>query len=516
MQKSRLFIFSVLASVCMSPAFAAKPVDLKHQPISILNSLTGISSLKEVSRVSDFNKTEHTRLVQLFSNVPVFAADVVVHQYANDKNVKLNGLIYQELEKDLGAKPALTSEKIVKHAISLFQKASNNMNPVSETKSDLIVFVDDKNKAHWSYLVSFLVSPAEGLPAKPTYIIDATSQQVYLEWDNIQTREAALGGGFGGNTKMGKMTFDGLDGNLPKLDVNRDASAEVCTLKNSDVTVKDRRYSDQVVKYTCTETDPDHDNIWWNADHDAVNGGYSPSNDALYAGRVIQDMYLKWYGVPALVDSSGNKLMLNMRVHERMDNAYWDGYQMTFGDGISMFYPLVSLGVGAHEISHGFTEQHSGLYYSGQSGGLNEAFSDMAAQAAEFYSVGKNSWEIGPEIMKGNGALRYMIQPSKDCNGGTPGNWCSIDHVSQYKSGLDVHYSSGIFNRVFYLIGSAEGWDTKKAFDIMVQANQFYWTPFTSWIDAACGVLKATADYQYDASAVKSAFATVGVDISNC
>ena len=53
-----------------------------------------------------------------------------------------------------------------------------------------------------------------------------------------------------------------------------------------------------------------------------------------------------------------------------------------------------------------------------QSGGMNEAFSDMAAQAAEVYAygVGKNSWQIGPEIFKEkNKALRYMDMPSKDC-----------------------------------------------------------------------------------------------------
>ncbi len=59
---------------------------------------------------------------------------------------------------------------------------------------------------------------------------------------------------------------------------------------------------------------------------------------------------------------------------------------MTFGDGASYFYPLVSLDVSAHEVSHGFIEQNSNLIYSGQSGGINEAFSDMAGEAAEFYS----------------------------------------------------------------------------------------------------------------------------------
>src|SRR5581483_7252540 len=143
----------------------------------------------------------------------------------------------------------------------------------------------------------------------------------------------------------------------------------------------------------------EHNNLYWSGNFDKVNDANSPGNDALYTGKVIKDMYQKWYGIPVLTQN-GKAMMLNMVVHENMENAYWDGSEMVFGDGGDDFYPLVSLGVGAHEISHGFTEQHSNLEYYGQSGGLNEAFSDMAAQVAEYYATGHNSWQIGSELMK--------------------------------------------------------------------------------------------------------------------
>ena len=54
---------------------------------------------------------------------------------------------------------------------------------------------------------------------------------------------------------------------------------------------------------------------------------------------------------------------------------------------------------------------------------------------------------------------------------------------------MDVHFSSGIFNKTFYLLGTAEGWNTKKAFDVMVKANMAYWTPNIDFHHAAnCGV----------------------------
>ena len=107
-----------------------------------------------------------------------------------------------------------------------------------------------------------------------------------------------------------------------------------------------------------------------------INGAYSPLNDAHYFGNVVFDMYRNWYNTAPLT------FKLKMRVHysRNYENAFWDGSQMTFGDGATTFYPLVSLDVAAHEVSHGFTEQNSGLVYSGQSGGINEAFSDMAGK----------------------------------------------------------------------------------------------------------------------------------------
>src|SRR3546814_7592087 len=79
------------------------------------------------------------------------------------------------------------------------------------------------------------------------------------------------------------------------------------------------------------------------------------------------------------------------------ENAFWEPATQTmyFGDGASTFCPLVSLDVLAHEVSHGFTEQNSNLEYAYQPGGINEAFSDMAGEAAEFFFKGENDFLIG-------------------------------------------------------------------------------------------------------------------------
>jgi vibriolysin len=260
------------------------------------------------------------------------------------------------------------------------------------------------------------------------------------------------------------------------------SSTDVKTVNLNHSTSGSTAYS-----YTCPENT-----------HKTINGAFSPLNDAQYFGQVVFDMFNDWVGSPPLT------FQLTMRVHysNSYENAFWDGSAMTFGDGATTFYPLVSLDVSSHEVAHGFTEQNSSLVYSGMSGGMNEAFSDMAGEAAESYMHGSNDWQVGADIFKGSGALRYMNNPPLDGS--------SIDHADQY-SGQDVHYTSGVFNKAFYLLATTTGWNTRTAFEVMALANQTYWTANSTYDEGGCGVYNATADKGYNQADVRAAFAAVGV-----
>jgi pseudolysin len=519
----RLF-FLMLLSCFTSTLFAAQVIHLKHETFSTLNAyFSGNTAyqFREISETIDFNKTKHTRLQETYAGYPVWGADIVAHApHTSSQKKSMNGTLYQHLESDLQATPtyalsAAQKNKALQQAIFIYQKKSGNRQAVSQKTSTQMIYIDDNDQAHWVYLVSFSSSQKNTLPEKRMLIMDAATFQIYKEWNDIKTFTDTFGGGVGGNEKTGKTIYDGSANNLSKLAIQRDDAKKICYLKNLDVTVYNFNRGN-IMQFHCDQPNNQHNNIYWNTSSDTINGGYSPSNDALYIGKIVKDMYQQWYGIPVLTEN-GNPMMLNMQVHLKIENAYWDGRQMSFGDGGSHFYPLVSIGVGAHEISHGFTSQHSNLAYYGQSGGLNEAFSDMASQAALFYATQKNNWQIGDDIIKQkNKALRYLDEPTKDCEGRNPGDECSISHIKNYVDGLDVHFSSGIFNKVFYLLGTAKGWDTKKAFDVMVHANQNYWTSTTNFSDAACGVLKSAKDYGYSITAVKKAMKTVGVDIKDC
>ncbi|PRD18003.1 UNVERIFIED_CONTAM: zinc metalloprotease [Trichonephila clavipes] len=79
---------------------------------------------------------------------------------------------------------------------------------------------------------------------------------------------------------------------------------------------------------------------------------------------------------------------------------------------------------------------------------------------------------------------------------------------------MDVHYSSGVFNKAFYNLATTPGWDTQKAFVVMARANQLYWTASTNWDLAGNGVMDAACDLNYEPADVQAALAAVGVTSS--
>jgi len=297
------------------------------------------------------------------------------------------------------------------------------------------------------------------------------------------------GTGPGGNVKTGQY--------LTSFQVLKDGTT--CILSGPNVTTINLDHStsgSSAFEYTEEPDGPCYNS------HKPINGAYAPLNDAHYFGQVVYDMYGAYVGVPPLT------FQLTMRVHysTMYENAFWNGSSMTFGDGYTTFYPLVSLDVSAHEVSHGFTEQNSGLVYSGQSGGINEAFSDMAGEAAEFYLWGNNDWLVGADIFKADdGALRYMCDPTRDGQ--------SIDNAGAYYSGLDVHYSSGVFNKAFCTLAMTPGWNTQTAFEAFARANRVYWTPSTTFSSGAQGVYDTACDSGQNTDNVVSAFGAVGISI---
>lgn len=239
------------------------------------------------------------------------------------------------------------------------------------------------------------------------------------------------------------------------------------------------------------------------------------------------------------LDGHNTATYIAVHVNTAYDNAYYSDTCrcMFIGDGAS-FNSLGSIDVIGHEMGHGVTAATSDLVYSGESGGLNESSSDIGGEVVEAYaraggtgdfipSTG-NDWMLGTEISRDNTPLRWMYRPSKD--GSSPDAW------STALRRLDVHYSSGPNNRMFYFLSQGSkadkagdyhskylvksphamtGIGTDKAFKIWFKANTTKFTSSTNYADARARMIEAAQELYGAASreavAVQRAYAAINV-----
>ncbi|MEA9423077.1 M4 family metallopeptidase [Aeromonas caviae] len=472
---------AVMLACWGSAAMAAEQVEV-NQVSDLAGAVSGAAKIgalgagdgefRKVRAVTLPNGQQRIRYEQTWQGIPVWGQVLVADQALGGQVNQVSGTMLRKIDADLtGPAVALSASDAARQARS-GAKGSNE-------QVKLFVMQDETGQARLVYLVSWLAASKE--PSRPFVMIDAQTGSELKRWEGINHKDAT---GPGGNVKTGKYFYGADFGPLQVDDNCRMTGTNVDTLNMNHGTT-----GGTIHQFTCPENTVKE-----------INGAYSPLNDAHYFGNVVFDMYRNWYNTAPL------SFKLKMRVHysRNYENAFWDGSQMTFGDGATTFYPLVSLDVAAHEVSHGFTEQNSGLVYSGQSGGINEAFSDMAGEAAEYYMKGSNDWLVGAQIFKGNGSLRYFEDPARDGK--------SIGHASDYYDGIDVHHSSGVYNRAFYLLANTSGWQTRKAFEVFVLANRLYWGPNTTFDQGACGVTRAATDLGYSVSDVAAAFTAVGVN----
>lgn len=466
----------------VSSLHSAEVIEVTSKNTAVIKS----AHLKEVTSVTLPNGKKRIKFQQFYRGVPVFNFTLTAAELRSGHNL-WQGSLLTHIDKDIESVNALLSED---DAIDVLLKACDVKEGVEVKYQEVIKYIynEDTGKAKLVYEVSFFLEGDD--PSRPTAIIDANTGKIIDKWEGLNTKK---GTGPGGNQKTGKY-FYGTD--FLSFDVTEDCQMSSDTVDT--VNMNHLKKGGEVFTITpCTET-PDNT-------YQEINGAFSPLNDAHVFGNVIFNLFKDWYNIAPLT------FKLIMRVHYGVNygNAFWNGREMTFGDGGILFYPLVSLDISAHEVTHGFTGQHSNLIYRNQSGGMNESFSDISGEAAEYYyyqgTEKTNDWLVGAEIYTPhNAALRYFENPERDGR--------SIGEASKYRNGMDVHFSSGVFNRAFYLLANTEHWDVRQAYDVFVLANQIYWKRDETFETGACGLKRATQDLEYNTADLIKAFNTVGVD----
>ncbi|MFD7918782.1 M4 family metallopeptidase [Streptomyces sp. NPDC059740] len=460
--------------------------------------------------VKDADGTTHTRYERTYDGLPVLGGDLIVHRAPDGTVKKTTKAAHAALK--LASTTAKLSAGTVRDAARA--NAARTLGAKGDaakaaTPRKVVWAASGTPKLAYETVVTSVAK--DGTPSKLHVITDADSGKKLYSYDDVRTGTGESE--FSGSVELGTTK----SGSGYALTDTARGGHSTYNLDNG-TTGKGKLFTDDDDKWgTGKGTDPQ-----------------TAAVDAHYGAAETWDFYKKVFGRNGI---AGDGKAAYSRVHygDNYVNAFWDDscFCMTYGDGEGNSHPLTALDVAAHEMSHGVTAATAGLNYSGESGGLNEATSDIFGTSVEFYadnSSDPGDYLIGEKIdINGDGSpLRYMDKPSKD--------GASADYWSSSVGNKDVHYSSGVANHFFYLLSEGSGKKTvngvdydsptsdgskvtgigrDKAEQVWYKALTEYMTSTTDYADARKATVSAATDLYGAGSAevkgVEAAWTAVNV-----
>ncbi|MET9044584.1 M4 family metallopeptidase [Streptomyces sp. NPDC003328] len=379
--------------------------------------------------VKDGDGTLHTRYERTYAGLPVLGGDLVVDTAASGQTEQVVKAT-QATIKVASLTPAVSASTAQKQALSVARAAGSQQTGADSAPRKVIWAAGGKPTLAYETVIGGFQD--DGTPNQLHVVSDAATGKELFRYQGVRN-------GIGNTQYSGQVTLtttqsgstytlnDGSRGGHKTYNLNRGTSGTGTLFSQSSDT-------------------------WGNG---TTSNAATAGADAHYGAATTWDFYKSTFGRSG-IRNDGKAAYSRVHYGNSYVNAFWDDscFCMTYGDGSGNADPLTALDVAGHEMSHGVTSNTAGLNYSGESGGLNEATSDIFGTGVEFYannSADPGDYLIGEKIdINGDGTpLRYMDKPSKD--GASKDSWYSgIGSV-------DVHYSSGPANHFFYLLSEGSG-----------------------------------------------------------
>jgi bacillolysin len=435
---------------------------------------------------------QHERLAQFYRGVPVFGGELIRQSDASG-TLTVFGTLYEGIHLDV-------TPRLGPRDVEALLAGRGGRPFGTRGGPELVVLPLAGGGYRLVYRTRALFE--EALDVRQCFF-DATTGAIVREYRDLQTQAAGIGTGVLGDRKKISVTRSGSEWSTSdrlrppaistysfRFDVNR-----LILFLNAD---------GRPSNLTAADLGLDSDNVW-------TDGALVDAH--VYAGYVY-DYYYERFGRRGLDDA-------NIAIHSithalRRDdwrfystdtvgtffaNAFYlgDGV-MYYGDGLppsaTFFgyhfnYLAGGLDVVAHELTHGVTDYTSRLVYEGESGALNEAFSDIMGTAVEFFAQPEKADYLAGEDVVTPGGLRSLQNPTSY---GYP------DHVrDRYRGRQDnggVHTNSTIVGHAFYL--AIEGGRHRLGTlvqgvggDNRDQVERIFYRAFTSFLAPSAGYVDA-------------------------
>ncbi|OYY62091.1 MAG: peptidase M4 family protein [Burkholderiales bacterium 28-67-8] len=482
-------------------------------------TLNGADHAYDVTdRVLDSDGVQHIRFNRTYRGMRVLGGDLVMHNESSGNfrgaSLSLNRAI------NVARTTTISAGTAIKVAFNTYRGSTNGVKP------ELLVYARGDIPA-LAYDVRLFGMQPDGTPMEMHVIVDASTALILEAWNDIHT--AALAG-TGKSLYSGTvaLTTDLVGGTLNLRDPSR---GNTYTVNMNNATTG----TGAIFTIPGTTTTA---NVWGTGAIGITAAALrTVAVDAEYGAAKTWDYFKNVHGRNGIAN---NGVASYNQVHygTKYANAFWSDtcFCMSFGDGDgTILGPLVSVDITAHEMTHGITTRTANLIYSGESGGLNEATSDIFGTAVEYYAANTTDagdYLIGEKVVKTgtNKFLRSMITPSID--------GLSADCWYSTLGSLDVHFSSGVANHFFYLLaegtkagvpsktcatgntrvasgtGTLTGITRAKAEKIWYRALTVYMTSSTNYAGARAATISAAKDLygitSVEQAAVAAAWTAVG------
>jgi Zn-dependent metalloprotease len=506
--------------------------------------------------------TQVARVAHTFEGVPIFGVDAVLVLDANGKIVSESDAARRAnvvgLDAgpgtDFSVVPTISSKAAIDAALAALAPPPSAARHEAPPSAELVIWPamrtervpaardkaeDDLNALDVQdvvdrYELAYLVRTRLVVGAKPAYhdtIVSARDGTILARWTMLQTVVGVGHSQYNGDVPISTTL---ADGKYRMVDGTRGAGG---TFGAMAITNADHGTSAGSVYVNDTNT-------WGDGKQYVAGGSTTNANGQTAAVNAMWGLMNTYDTLKNVfnwlsLDGHDTATYIAAHVNTAYDNAYYSDTCrcMFIGDG-SSFYSLGAIDVIGHEMGHGVTAATSNLTYAGESGGLNESSSDINGEAVEAYARGGgqgdhvpptgNDWVLGKEISRTGTPLRWMYRPSKD--GNSPDAW------SNALKRLDVHYSSGPNNRMFYFLAQGSSADKTsdyyskylvrapaamtgigldKAYRIWFKANTTKFTSSTNYADARAKMIEAAGELygpgSREAIAVQRAYAAVNV-----
>ena len=507
------------------PAISTDPAAASANYIDELKPVLAIKSSHVgfiVSKVatSRDNKTR-VRLTQHYKGIPIYGAEVVVHLNSRGEGESFNGAYY-DIQQDISTTPGISMSSALQ---IVREKLSVNSAPRSLTDMErklvqygqplatLCVF-QDKSLVK-KFVLAYHIVTTPSIHQRWEYFLDAQTGKVLDKFSSVcfldgpKTATAADLNGVARtiNTYLKGSSYYLIDASRPMF--NGATSVMPDEPVGGIITIDmNNTFGDNTAIRHLTSLD----NVW-NSDN------FRRAVSAHYNAGVAYD-YFESKHIRTSIDGAGGTMISVINVADEkgagLDNAFWNGKAMFYGNGKTGFKSLAgSLDVAGHEMTHGVVENTANLEYQGESGAINESMADIFGAMLD-----PADWLIGEDVVKmsayPSGALRSLQDPH---NGGArlgdPGY--QPRHMSEKYTGAEdnegVHVNSGIPNHAFFRY--AEAITREKAAAVFYKALGDYLTKSSKFVDLRLAVIKAAGDLfgtgSNEASQAGMAFDAVGI-----